>query len=94
MKPVLAVLTAAAVVALVAAPAAQAAPPAASAYKNCTVLNSQFPNGIGTATAVDRVAAGAKPVTTFRRDTAGYTRAMQHNRGLDRDKDGVACEKR
>ena len=94
MRHRLAVLTAAAVVSMLPATAAQAAPPPASAYKNYTVLNTYFAHGIGAAKAVDRVAAGAKPVTTFHRDTAGYTRAMQHNRGLDRDKDSVACEKK
>lgn len=27
------------------------------------------------------------------RSTKLYTLAMSHNRGLDRDKDGIACEK-
>jgi hypothetical protein len=34
------------------------------------------------------------PVTTFRRSTLLYNRAMRYNRGLDRDKDGIACEKK
>ena len=33
------------------------------------------------------------PVTNFRRSTRLYHRAMSYNRGLDRDKDGIACEK-
>jgi hypothetical protein len=34
------------------------------------------------------------PVTNFKHSTALYLIAMSHNRGLDRDKDGIACEKR
>jgi hypothetical protein len=30
---------------------------------------------------------------TGRRSTALYLTAMHYNRGLDRDKDGIACEK-
>jgi Excalibur calcium-binding domain len=33
-------------------------------------------------------------VTNFKRSTLLYNRAMSYNRGLDRDKDGIACEKR
>ena len=33
------------------------------------------------------------PVTNFRRSTRLYNIAMSYNRGLDRDRDGIACEK-
>jgi hypothetical protein len=33
------------------------------------------------------------PVTNFKRSTKLYKLAMSYNRGLDRDKDGIACEK-
>jgi hypothetical protein len=33
-------------------------------------------------------------VTSFRHDTAMYRAAMNANKGLDRDQDGIACEKR
>ena len=70
-----------------------AAPPAAAAsYKNCTELQKSFPNGVGRANAVDRTSV--KPVTTFKRDTAEYNRAMRAKPDLDRDRDGIACEKR
>ncbi len=70
------------------------APPAAAAvsYTNCTALQKSYPHGIGRVGAKDRT-TGA-PVTTWRKDTAGYDRAMRANRGLDRDRDGIACEKR
>jgi hypothetical protein len=32
-------------------------------------------------------------VTNFKRSTKLYRLAMSYNRGLDRDKDGIACEK-
>jgi hypothetical protein len=33
------------------------------------------------------------PVTNFRHSTRLYRTAMRFNKGLDRDKDGIACEK-
>jgi len=33
-------------------------------------------------------------VTTFRRSNTLYSRAMSYNKELDRDKDGIACEKK
>jgi Excalibur calcium-binding domain len=60
-------------------------------YKNCTNLNKKYPHGVGRLGARDKT-SGA-PVTTFKRSTLIYRRAMSYNRGLDRDKDGIACEK-
>jgi len=60
-------------------------------YKNCTNLNKRYPHGVGKVGARDHT-SGA-PVTTFKRSTLIYRRAMSYNRGLDRDKDGIACEK-
>jgi hypothetical protein len=40
------------------------------------------------------VRGSTAPVTTFKRSTALYNLAMRYNSGLDRDKDGVACEQR
>jgi hypothetical protein len=34
------------------------------------------------------------PVTNFKHSTKKYKKAMRHNSDLDRDKDGIACEKR
>jgi hypothetical protein len=34
-----------------------------------------------------------EPVTTFFRSARIYNLAIHYNRGLDRDHDGVACEK-
>lgn len=72
------------------APASAAAPPL---YKNCTAFNKKFPHGVGRAKASDETKGTGKPVTTFKRSTTIYNTAMRFNKGLDRDKDGVACEK-
>jgi hypothetical protein len=65
-----------------------AAPPL---YKNCTNLNKQYPHGLGRVGARDHTSG--TPVTNFKRSTKLYKLAMSYNRGLDRDKDGIACEK-
>jgi hypothetical protein len=62
-----------------------------SLYKNCTNLNKKYPHGVGKLGARDKT-SGTR-VTTFKRSTLIYRRAMSYNRGLDRDKDGIACEK-
>lgn len=61
-------------------------------WKNCTELTKRYPHGVGRAGAHDRVKPGNEPVTTFLRSSKLYALAMSHNKGLDRDKDGVACE--
>jgi Excalibur calcium-binding domain len=60
--------------------------------KNCTALNKRYHHGVGKLRAYDRTTSG-DPVTNFRRSTRLYLTAMRWNRGLDRDKDGIACEK-
>jgi Excalibur calcium-binding domain len=60
-------------------------------WKNCTVVNKRYPHGIGRVGARDKTSG--EPVTTFRRSNLLYRTAMRYNRGLDRDKDGIACEK-
>jgi hypothetical protein len=61
-------------------------------YKNCTNLQKTFKHGVGRSTARDHTSG--KPVTTFTHNTKEYTKAVKANRSLDRDKDGIACEKR
>jgi len=75
---------------LVSSSAAVAAAPAP--YTNCTSYHQKYPHGVGRADARDKTTGS--PVTTFRHDTAEYRRAMSRNSDLDRDKDGIACEKR
>jgi Excalibur calcium-binding domain len=60
-------------------------------YKNCTNLNKKYPHGLGKLGARDHTSG--TPVTTFKRSTKLYELAMSYNRGLDRDKDGIACER-
>jgi hypothetical protein len=67
---------------------ADAVPPQ---WKNCTVVNHRYPHGVGKVGARDHTSG--TPVTTFKRSNSLYAAAMKANRGLDRDKDGMACEK-
>lgn len=73
-----------------AAAAAPAKAPAAKKYANCTALNRVYPHGVGKSGAVDRVAGKTKPVRNFTKNNAVYAA----NTKSDRDKDGIACEKR
>jgi len=59
-------------------------------YKNCAHLNAKYPHGIGKVGAHDKTSG--EPVTNFKRSNKLYATAMKWNRGLDRDKDGIACE--
>ncbi len=61
-------------------------------YKNCTSLNKKYAHGVGKSGARDKTSG--TPVTNFKKSTKIYNEAMSYNRGLDRDKDGIACEKR
>ena len=84
----------AAVAVLLASPASSAVASVAATpplYKNCTNLNKKYRHGLGKLSARDRTSG--TPVTNFKRSTKLYNLAMSYNRGLDRDKDGVACEK-
>ena len=60
-------------------------------WRNCTAVNQRYPHGVGKVGARDHTSG--VPVTAFKHSNALYATAMSHNRGLDRDHDGVACEK-
>jgi hypothetical protein len=60
-------------------------------YKNCTALNKKYPHGVGRVHAHDKTSG--TPVTTFLRSDRLYRLAASFNKGLDRDNDGIACEK-
>ena len=68
-------------------------------YKNWTSLNGVYPHGVGRAQARDKTTSG-KPVTTFKVSNTVYAyndgKALRHpgEKDLDRDNDGIACEKR
>jgi hypothetical protein len=59
--------------------------------EKCGQVNAKYPHGVGKVGAHDKTSG--VPVTTFKRSTRLYRIAMSYNRGLDRDKDGIACEK-
>jgi len=61
----------------------------ATHYKNCKALNAKYRHGVGKPGAKDHTSSG-HPVTNFKRSSALYAA----NKSLDRDKDGIACEKR
>jgi hypothetical protein len=63
---------------------------ATGTWKNCTSVHHTYPHGVGRTNAHDRTSG--RPVTNFKHSTRLYNVAMSHNRGLDRDKDGIACE--
>ena len=60
-------------------------------WRNCAKVNNKYPHGVGKVGAHDQT-TGVR-VTNFRRSNALYRIAMKNNKGLDRDKDGIACEK-
>jgi len=71
------------------ASASQATIPAR--WKNCKAVNARYPHGVGRYGAHDKTTG--VPVTNFKHSTALYKTAMHYNKGLDRDRDGIACEK-
>lgn len=60
----------------------------AKRFPNCKALNARYPHGVGRVGARDKTSG--TPVTNFKRSNRLY----RQNRHLDRDKDGIACEKR
>lgn len=80
------------IVGVAAATGSPAAAHSTGIHDNCTNLNAKWPHGVGLRNAVDRT-SGA-PVTAFRRSSEAYRAADRHNGTLDRDGDGIACEKR
>lgn len=91
------VLAAALAVGLLAACPAAPAEAAAKHYKSCAALQKDYPHGVGKSGAKDKTSG--KPVTTFKVSSALYAAndgrtASTGEYDLDRDNDGVACEKR
>jgi len=73
---------------MVTAPSADAG----SIYRNCTALHTKWKHGVGKQSAHDHTSG--VPVRNFYHSTYWYRVALRHNSGLDRDKDGIACEAR
>lgn len=59
-------------------------------YANCTALNRVYPHGVAKVGGVDRVSGRGTGATGFLVSNALYSA----NAKSDRDKDGVACEKK
>ena len=57
-------------------------------FKNCTALNKTYAHGVGRPGARDKTSGS--PVKNFKVDKATYNA----NARSDRDKDGIACEKK
>ena len=70
---------------------------APKSYKNCTAMNKVYPHGVGKPGARDHTSTD--PVTNFRvskrvyQYNDGKRPRHTHERDLDRDNDGLACEK-
>ena len=80
-----AVLTAATVMSLSTTTAISAT--TARHFRNCTALNRTYPHGVGRPGAHDHTSG--TPVSNFTRSSGLY----QTNQSMDRDGDGIACEK-
>ena len=63
---------------------------ATGTWRNCTAVHHKYAHGVGRAAAHDKTSG--KPVTNFKHSNALYKTAMANNKGLDRDKDNIACE--
>jgi hypothetical protein len=63
-------------------------------YKNCKALNKVHPSGVAKPGAQDTKKAKGKKVAVTTNGVPTYDGALyKKNKGLDRDKDGIACEK-
>ena len=84
--------TLAVVIAAFILPVAGAIPSADAArakhYRNCKALNKTYAHGVGRKGARDHTTG--KRVKNFTRNNRVY----RYNAGLDRDDDGIACERR
>ncbi len=59
-------------------------------WTNCDHVHQRWPHGVGRLHAVDHTSG--TPVTSFKHSNRLYRKAMNHNGGLDRDHDHIACE--
>lgn len=66
-------------------------------YKSCSALNKDYPHGVAKKGAKDKTSS--KPVTSFKVSTKVYNmnngprNVKTGEYDLDRDNDGIACEK-
>ena len=63
-------------------------------YKNCKALNKVHPSGVAKPGSQDTKKVKGKNVAVTTSGVPTYDAALyKKNKGLDRDKDGIACEK-
>ena len=63
-------------------------------FKNCSALNKEYPGGISRSGAIDMTKKKGKVVPASPKKSPVVDDAIyEANRKLDKDKDGVACEK-
>jgi len=63
-------------------------------YKNCKGLNAVHSSGVAKPGAVDTKKVKGKKVPVTTSGVPTYDAALyKKNKGLDRDKDGIACER-
>ena len=79
------------VAALVAGAAAASPAKIPKIFSSCSELNKRYPHGVGRFGAHDKTTG--VHVTDFVHSTWLYEVVISYNRGLDRDHDGIACEK-
>jgi len=77
----------------VAAPTTASA--AAKSYKNCTALNASYPGGVAKSAKSrnTKVSHGKKVAAASKYRPTVSASLYQRNSRLDRDKDGIACER-
>jgi hypothetical protein len=78
--------------------AVSAAASTPKSYKNCESLHEDYPHGVGRKNARDKTRSG-RPVTDFKVSSEIYAyndgkARRPGEKDLDRDNDGVACERR
>lgn len=71
---------------------------ASSTYKNCTAFNKKYPYGVRKSTSTKNRVKKRSGGTVYERSYAKvsasiYKKATRFNSDLDRDKDGIACER-
>lgn len=62
------------------------------AYRNCAILQKAYPHGVGKKGAVDKIGGTVKANRV--KNFLVHDKLFAKNIKLDRDKDGVACEKK
>lgn len=71
---------------------------AANVYKNCATFNKSYPAGVRKSASIKNKVVSRSGKVTYRATKAKvsasiYSKAMKTNSKLDRDGDGIACEK-